>query len=150
MKVMLRTAAMLVGLLAILVGFADRSEARSASAFMGQAQSFADGSSFYNTRGVVLNGGATTKQFCAALPVDSAGHTVVVSVRAPDLNHEISCAAGTVDANGNTTGGGNWYQPSQTGVNISVTLDSLSVPTGGGLNVCCNMSPTSAWNTTSW
>jgi hypothetical protein len=150
MGAIVRNAIMIVGVFGILGAIAGSGEARSVSAFMGQAQSFADGSSFYNTRGIVVGNSATTKQWCLAMPVETNNHTIYVWVKSPDINHNIQCQAWALSGSGTITWAGGWLSPPTMGVNYSMNLGTVSVIANGGLYACCNMPQGAAWDSANW
>lgn len=126
-------------------------EARSVSAFLGQAQNSSNIGCFTNSNGKITNTSCGTTQFCVALPVDSALHTIEVTVRAPDVSHNIGCFAQAVDRNGVSAGGTGPDQfPSTFGSDQVLSLGTVSVPSAGGLYACCDMAQTSKWDSVNW
>jgi hypothetical protein len=123
---------------------ASNSDARSFSGFLGQPQNPADYPCFVNSGGAVFNNCGTTRRFCVALPVDSSGHSVEVTVRAPDINHNISCFAQTVnrDATGFNFSGAR--SPGVFGSAQVVSLGSVSVPSAGAMYTCCDIAPSAS------
>lgn len=123
------------------LGVTPQSDARSFGAFLGQPQAPGDYPCFTNGNGAVTNVCSTTRRFCIALPVDSSSHTIEATVRAPDINHNISCfgQSTTRDALGvNFTG---FRSPGVFGSAQILVLGTVNVPAAGGMYACCDLAP---------
>ena len=132
---------MTIGTLAL--GIISTSYADSVPGFLGQPQDPNAYTCFRNADGAVTNVCDATKQFCVALPVTSATHSVQINVTAPDISHNISCFAQAVNSDARAVGISEARSPSVFGRPQVLTLSTLNVPPGGGLFACCNMAKSS-------
>jgi hypothetical protein len=132
---------MLLAISAVM-GLAASSSARSIPAFLGQPQQPGDYSCFTNASGSVTNNCAGVRQFCMSLPVDDATHTISISVRALDIDHNIQCIAQAVTHDGLNAGLTGFVAPGVFGTPQTITLSTLNVPSSGHLYACCNVSQT--------
>jgi len=141
-----------VGVLGALLVFAASVEARSVSAFKGQAQNFADNSYFFNTRGIVIgNDPSTARQWCVAMEVDAtANHTVTSSVSSPDWTHIIRCQAWRVNTGGTITWSSGWNSPGSVGSVVTINLGTVNVPAGNTLYECCDIPQNATWVSSGW
>jgi hypothetical protein len=148
LRTLVGSAAILCATMAVGV----TAEARSVLAMSGTAETPSQATCFGNSLGTIINNCSSTVDYCVMLPVDSSSHTITASVLAPDINHEISCYAMSVNSDGSyyssTPGGA--VQPSGTGSHRQINLGNLYVPGGGGLFSCCTMAPTSRFDTVNW
>lgn len=142
--VRLSGAAMTVGALAL--SMISTSYADSVSGFLGQPQNPNVYTCFRNANGAVTNICTATNQFCVALPVASATHTVQLNVTAPDISHNVSCFAQAVNSSAGGVGFSGSRSPSVFGSPQILTLPTLNVPPGGGLYACCDMAQSSWLN----
>jgi hypothetical protein len=126
----------------VSISISPDSHARSFPAFLGQPQSPFDYQCFTNSGGAVFNNCSTTRQFCTALPVDSTFHQIEITVRAPDINHNVSCFGVASNRDGSTSGFTGVLSPSVFGSSQVLTFITLMVPPAGGLYACCNVAPT--------
>jgi hypothetical protein len=139
----IRTAILAIG---ILGAFAGILEARGLPAFMGQAQNFADGASFSNNMGRVVNYAATTKQWCIAIPMSADSNTnpktisPSISIYAPDINHVPQCNFWSTDGWGNLVASSGWLSPSTMGQNVSMSMGTFTTYWGNApYFACCNL-----------
>jgi hypothetical protein len=123
-----------------VVGATTTSHARSVPAFIGQPQVPTDYSCFINSNGIVTNKCSTTKQFCIALPVDDSSHSLVISVIAPNVSHNVVCFGQAGFRDNSIAGFTGGLSPSTFGGSAVLTFPTLSVPGQGNLFACCNLS----------
>jgi hypothetical protein len=136
----LRSVLGLVTLVGAIMAVGVTAEARSVSAFAGQAQNPALSTCFTNSWGTVTNACSGPEEYCVPLWSDSAGHTVEITMYAPDDSHNLSCEAFTTTPQGALSSWTTEEGSPTVGEDVQVTLSpSLSVPSEGGLFVCCAM-----------
>lgn len=139
MKKLIGIGLAVLSVLVFSAALTGNSEARSFSAFLGQAQNPADYTCFTNSGGAVTNRCATTRRFCVALPVDSNGHTVEATMYSPDSAHFTGCFAQAMNRYGAGTSWTGMRYTSTVGAHQVVTLGSLNVPNAGALYACCDI-----------
>lgn len=134
-----------LGSFALLTLTALSAQARSISAFSGQAQQPDSYNCFGNSGGAVYNSCSTTRRHCTALVVDSSGgKTVTARVYAPSSSSTVSCFAAAVNQSGYQTSGSPAVGPTTFGTDVSLTLSGASTPSAGYLYACCDVNP-GAW-----
>jgi hypothetical protein len=137
-----------IGLATVAIGAT--AEARSGAAFAGQPQNPSDYTCFTNANGRVINSCAATKRFCVPLVVDDANHTVSITVFSPDSNHLISCFAASAFPSGAISNFSGQFTVQNTGIDLTVPLPSVVVPTDGSLFTCCDIPQGARLDSVNW
>jgi|SRR4051812_38731904 hypothetical protein len=110
----------------------------------GFAVFFSDASCFQATAGSIAQNCTGTRPWEIPLVVDNAGSkTVTITVLAPDISHNLSCAANATDANGNNLTTSGQKSPSVFGTPQALALTSFNLPANGRGWAGCSMSQTS-------
>ncbi len=145
MNTMFRRAGVFM-IAAMALGVAAAARARSLPASTGQSLGPEQATCFHQAGnlGQVENTCSFTNRFCVPLVVDSTWHDVVVTVTAPDINHNVNCFAETFYPDSSFAMWSGFQAASQFGAGQTLVFTGLSVPGGGYMLSCCDVAP-NAW-----
>jgi len=141
------SACVILGCLALCPG---TSEADSLSATAGFVPFASDAGCFRNLGARMVASCNHTQTLYLPLTIAEAIHDVVINVTVPDLNHNVSCYAVVMFADGVTIAGFTGRRSAAFVGAQSIDLGTVTVPFAGTVYVGCDMQQNSSFNSVNW